>query len=95
MTDKTETVENNEATEGQEQGGTGLSLLDLKNVVVIIDLAAERGTWKGPELGQIAAVREKYVALVQALTPKEATEAAPEGDVAAEEAEAAPEAAAQ
>lgn len=49
----------------QEPGANeGVSLGDLANVVNIIDVATERGAFRGPELEGIGATRRKIVNLL-------------------------------
>lgn len=52
-----------------------INLFDLRNVVTIIDVAAERGSFRGPELSQVGQVRDKFARIVDSLTPKQETPA--------------------
>lgn len=103
MADEAKTEE--AGLEDNTNSGIGLSLMDLRNVITIIDVASERGAWKGPELSKIGSVREKFVEVITALSPEEVKQEgeATETEVtetevteteAAPEAEATPEAAA-
>lgn len=44
---------------------------DIALVVKVIDAGAERGAWKGEEMGTIGALRAKMVAIVKAVAPVE------------------------
>lgn len=74
MTDTTETSSN-------------LGLPDIINAVRIIDAAAERGAFKGNELSQVGAVRDKIAAFIEAAT-KAQKDAEGEGETVATEAPA-------
>ena len=68
----------------------GLGLNDLVAIVKIIDVASERGAFKGAELSSVGAVRDKVAAFVDSQTPKEekeenATSETAEGAEATEE----------
>ena len=52
----------------------GLNLNDLVAIVKIIDVASERGAFKGAELSSVGAVRDKVTAFVDSQTPKEEKE---------------------
>lgn len=58
-----------------------ITLVDLQNVLRIIDVAAERGAFKGGELTSVGSVRDKLAAFLEATLPKE-DEAEAEGDKA-------------
>ena len=60
-----------------------VNLFDLRNVVTIIDVASERGAFRGAELSQVGQVRDKFARIVDSLTPKQ--EAPAEGAAAAAE----------
>ena len=66
---------------------TGLGLNDLVAIVKIIDVASERGAFKGAELSSVGAVRDKVAAFVDSQTPKEenATSETAEGAEGTEE----------
>ena len=49
----------------------GLNLNDLVAIVKIIDVASERGAFKGAELSSVGAIRDKVTAFVDSQTPKE------------------------
>jgi hypothetical protein len=59
-------------TEQQTQQPESISLNDLQLCLQIVDLASERGAFKGPELSQVGSIRDKlaifldYVAQAQA-----------------------------
>lgn len=48
-----------------------ITLVDLQNALRIIDVAAERGAYKGNELTSIGSVRDKIAAFLDAVLPKE------------------------
>lgn len=48
-----------------------IQLVDLANALRIIDAAAERGAFKGPELSQVGAVRDKIAAFLNAVAPQQ------------------------
>ena len=69
-----------EETQGE---GPQISLVDLQNALRIMDVAAERGAFKGHELTSVGAVRDKLAGFLDAVAPKEEAEApaAPETKV--------------
>lgn len=48
-----------------------ITLVDLQNTLRIIDVAAERGAFKGGELTSIGSIRDKLAAFLEATLPKE------------------------
>lgn len=60
-----------------------IQLVDLANALRIIDVAAERGAFKGNELSSVGAVRDKIATFLNAVAPQpeegaeEAAEEAP------------------
>jgi hypothetical protein len=48
-----------------------MKLSDLQIVVQIIDLAAERGIYKGADLKTVGEVRERVIEFIKVNTPKE------------------------
>lgn len=48
-----------------------VTLVDLQNALRIIDVAAERGAFKGGELTSVGSVRDKLAAFLEATMPKE------------------------
>jgi hypothetical protein len=48
-----------------------ITLVDLQNTLRIIDVAAERGAFKGGELSSVGSVRDKLAAFLEATMPKE------------------------
>ena len=52
------------------QEAPGVSLNDIALAVRIIDLASERGAFKGPELTAIGTCRDRMAAFVTAVAPK-------------------------
>jgi hypothetical protein len=55
-----------------------ITLADLQNALNIIDVAAERGTFKGGELSTVGGVRDKLSAFLEASKPTETPEPAAE-----------------
>jgi len=55
-----------------------ITLVDLQNTLRIIDVAAERGAFKGGELTSVGAVRDKLAAFLEAtMRQEEPTEEEP------------------
>lgn len=48
-----------------------ITLVDLQNTLRIIDVAAERGAFKGNELTSVGGVRDKLDTFLTAVLPKE------------------------
>lgn len=59
-----------------------ITLVDLQNTLRIVDVAAERGAFKGGELTSVGSVRDKLFAFLEASLPKEAVEAEAETETA-------------
>jgi hypothetical protein len=74
MTEQTQTPE----TAAPES--VGVSLNDIALAVRIIDLAAERGAFKGVDMSAVGACRDRLAAFVTANAPTKA----PEADAAAD-----------
>lgn len=55
----------------EEKTTTTINILNLQNIVRIIDVAAERGAFKGNELSSVGRERDIIAAFVQENTPKE------------------------
>ena len=77
-----------EAAETQEAPSIGLP--DIANALRIIDYAAERGAFRGGDMSQVGAVRDRLAAFLDAVLPKQeegeaeaATEEATKGKKAA------------
>ena len=84
MTEQTQTPE----TAAPES--VGVSLNDIALAVRIIDLAAERGAFKGVDMSAVGACRDRLAAFVTANAPANAPAKSPEADAtAAADAEAA------
>jgi hypothetical protein len=71
-----------------EEAAPDLKLSDLQHALQIIDVAATRGAFRGPELSGVGTVRDRLSAFVTHMTPPAEDAAAPEADVAAEPAPA-------
>lgn len=69
-----------------------LKLSDLQHTLQIIDVAATRGAFRGPELSGVGTVRDRLAAFVTHMTPP--TEEAAAGDLTDAEQQALTEAAA-
>ena len=61
-----------------------LTLNDIAAVVQIIDIVTARGAFRGEELSQVGALRDKYVAFVTAAQAQESSEASEAVDTDAE-----------
>jgi len=46
-----------------------ISIQDLQNLLILIDLATTRGAFRGPELSQVGQVFDKLNQFVQSVTP--------------------------
>jgi hypothetical protein len=66
---------------GQEPEAPALSIQDLATVVQIIDICSKRGGFEGPELEAVGGLRNRVVAFVNSVAPKDGE--APEGSVPA------------
>jgi hypothetical protein len=72
-----------EAVDAPVEGGEQpqLSIQDLATVVQIIDICSKRGGFEGPELEAVGGLRNRVVAFVNSVAPKDGE--APEGAVPA------------
>lgn len=52
-----------------------LTLNDLASVIRLIDVISSRGGFKGEELSEIGALRDKYLSFLQAASPSSEVEA--------------------
>lgn len=59
-----EAVSNTEVADQTAPQGESISLNDLQTLLQIIDLSSERGAFKGPELSQVGATRDKLAAFL-------------------------------
>jgi len=48
---------------------TQLSLNDIQNLLIIVDLASQRGAFKGPELSQVGQVFDRVTKFLQSVAP--------------------------
>lgn len=55
----------------QEQEQVGITLNDIANVVRIIDVASQRGAFRGPELSQVGTVHDRLMKFLEANQPKQ------------------------
>jgi len=56
---KTEVEENVTSNVSNEENQSSISIVDIQNVLQIIDVAAQRGAFRGNELTQVGTVRDK------------------------------------
>ena len=52
----------------------GITLNDIANVVRIIDVASQRGAFRGPELSQVGTVHDRLMKFLEANQPKQPEE---------------------
>jgi len=55
----------------------GITLNDIANVVRIIDVASQRGAFRGPELSQVGTVHDRLMKFLEANQPKSAEDSKP------------------
>ena len=55
----------------------GITLNDIANVVRIIDVASQRGAFRGPELSQVGTVHDRLMKFLEANQPKSAEDGKP------------------
>lgn len=73
----------NEAVEGQENPAPSLGLSELGTLLQIVDLATQRGAFRGNELSQVGAIYDKlntflsYIQQQQEANAEEGAEEAP------------------
>ena len=65
-------VEQQTSTEQQ-----GITLTDIANVVKIIDIASQRGAFRGPELSQVGSVHDKLMNFLEENKPKQQEDGKP------------------
>ena len=46
-----------------------LQIADLQNLLMIVDVASQRGAFKGPELGQVGTVFDRVAKFLQSVAP--------------------------
>lgn len=70
-------MSDNESVNNQAQPAPEgvVTLTDLQNVLVVIDLASNRGAFRGPELAPVGALYDKINRFLQSVMPQ----AAPNG----------------
>lgn len=49
---------------------TNLQLTDLQNLLMIVDVASQRGAFKGPELSQVGLVFDRVAKFLESTLPK-------------------------
>lgn len=50
-------------------GSEQLQISDLRNLLMIVDVASQRGAFKGPELSQVGSVFDRVSRFLQSITP--------------------------
>lgn len=51
-----------------------VTLTDLQNVLVVLDIASTRGAFRGPELQPVGALYDKISKFLQSVAPQQPTE---------------------
>ena len=72
-------------TDGEGAQVDSISLNDLQVLANIVDLASQRGAFRGNELTQVGAVFDKLSAFLQQVAAAQAANAEGEGETPAEE----------
>jgi hypothetical protein len=57
---------NDQATEASQPQDSTITLADLQNVLVVMDLASSRGAFRGPELEPVGQLYNKFKKFVDA-----------------------------
>jgi hypothetical protein len=60
-----------EETQTETPEAPQITLVDLQNALRVIDVASERGAFKGNELTSVGSVRDKVAAFLESVLPKE------------------------
>lgn len=63
------TISNQPSTPPPQQEATNLQISDLQNLLMIIDVASQRGAFKGPELSQVGMVFDRVNKFLQSVLP--------------------------
>lgn len=71
------------AAETAQDEAPQLSLQDIATMVQIIDVCSKRGGFEGPELEAVGGLRNRVVAFLNSVAPKDGD--TPEGDLPTEE----------
>lgn len=58
-----------EQTTEQTTENPTIQLVDLANALRVVDVAAERGAFRGNELSQVGAIRDKIATFLNAVSP--------------------------
>ena len=56
----------------QVPAAPSISIQDLQNLLIVVDLATQRGAFRGPELSQVGALFDKINQFVQSTMPADA-----------------------
>lgn len=56
----------------QALAAPSISIQDLQNLLIVVDLATQRGAFRGPELSQVGALFDKINQFVQSAMPADA-----------------------
>lgn len=54
-----------------QEPAAGLAVQDLQNMLIVIDLACQRGAFRAAELTQIGTLHDKVAQFVQSILPQE------------------------
>jgi len=79
MTEEAVAEQVEEAVDAPAQEDTSISLNDLQVLANIVDLATQRGAFRGNELSQVGAVFDKLSAFLQQVAAAQAEQAEGEG----------------
>jgi len=56
----------------QAPAAPSISIQDLQNLLIVVDLATQRGAFRGPELSQVGVLFDKINQFVQSALPADA-----------------------
>ena len=82
---KEEVVEQPPITEGETEQVESISLNDLQVLANVVDLASQRGAFRGNELTQVGAVFDKLSTFLNQVAAAQAANAEQEGEAPAQE----------
>ena len=80
-----EVVEQPPITEGETEQVESISLNDLQVLANVVDLASQRGAFRGNELTQVGAVFDKLSTFLNQVAAAQAANAEQEGEAPAQE----------
>lgn len=58
-------------SETAQDSSPQITVVDLQNILQVIDVAAQRGAFRGNELTSVGSVRDKLAAFLEAVAPAE------------------------